>query len=289
MGTTVLACPAVHRLRTAHPECQVFFLLFTHIQDSVKVLKIVPDAHVLTIDPSSLGTLIRDTSGSCRRRRRLGIDTVINLEAFTRFEHDPRVSLRRVDERRLPPVHARGPLHRRSAHAQGRLQLALAHVAVARDARDGARPLAGRARGAAARASFRHRLTADCVVPKIPVDAAARARLEALVTRETPAAAGKRLILVNPNASKLISIRKWPLERYAELVRTSSRGSAERVRHHRRGVGMGGCEVHRRSREERSVDQSDRQDDARRADRRLQHRRSSRDERQRSSALRGAD
>ena len=42
---------------------------------------------------------------------------------------------------------------------------------------------------------------------------------QALLARETPAAAGKRLIVINPNASKLISIRKWPLERYAELVR----------------------------------------------------------------------
>ncbi len=85
MGTTVLACPAVHRLRTAHPDCQVFFLLFKQIEDSVKVLKIVPDAHVLTIDPSSLGSLIRDTVSFMSTARRLGIDTVINLEAFTRF------------------------------------------------------------------------------------------------------------------------------------------------------------------------------------------------------------
>jgi ADP-heptose:LPS heptosyltransferase len=38
------------------------------------------------------------------------------------------------------------------------------------------------------------------------------------VRRERPAAAGKRLIAINPNASKLISIRKWPLDRYAALV-----------------------------------------------------------------------
>jgi ADP-heptose:LPS heptosyltransferase len=39
-----------------------------------------------------------------------------------------------------------------------------------------------------------------------------------LLERECPGIHGKRLIAVNPNASKLIEVRKWPLERYAELV-----------------------------------------------------------------------
>jgi ADP-heptose:LPS heptosyltransferase len=51
------------------------------------------------------------------------------------------------------------------------------------------------------------------------MDAPTRQRIQGLVTRDRPATAGKRLIIVNPNASKLISIRKWPLDRYAELVR----------------------------------------------------------------------
>ena len=34
MGTTVLACPAVHRLRIAQPGCHVFFLLFKQIESS---------------------------------------------------------------------------------------------------------------------------------------------------------------------------------------------------------------------------------------------------------------
>jgi ADP-heptose:LPS heptosyltransferase len=43
--------------------------------------------------------------------------------------------------------------------------------------------------------------------------------MQDLIERLCPAARGKRLIAVNPNASKLIAIRKWPVERYAELVK----------------------------------------------------------------------
>jgi ADP-heptose:LPS heptosyltransferase len=35
---------------------------------------------------------------------------------------------------------------------------------------------------------------------------------------ERPGVAGKRIIVINPNASQLIPIRRWPLESYADLV-----------------------------------------------------------------------
>ena len=64
---------------------RIFFLLFKHIDESVKVLKLVPDAHVLTIDVSTPARLVRDTWRFMREARRLQIDTVINLEMFARF------------------------------------------------------------------------------------------------------------------------------------------------------------------------------------------------------------
>jgi ADP-heptose:LPS heptosyltransferase len=85
MGTTVLACPAVHRLRSSYPTCRVFFLLFKHIDESVKVLNMVPDADVMTIDVSNAWTVVRDTVRFMRAARRQRIDTAINLEVFARF------------------------------------------------------------------------------------------------------------------------------------------------------------------------------------------------------------
>jgi ADP-heptose:LPS heptosyltransferase len=218
MGTTVLACPAVYRLRTAYPDCQVFFLLFTQIQDSVKVLKIVPDAHVFTIDPSSLGTLIRDTARFMSTARRLGIDTVINLEAFTRFSailaylSGARTSagFHRFTQEGL---YTGGLLTHKvgyNSHLHTWQSLVTLVMALERSAEElNEMPLG----------KFPAPSATDCVVPKVRIDAAAQQQLQALVTRDRPAAAGKRLILINPNASKLISIRKWPLDRYAELVR----------------------------------------------------------------------
>lgn len=47
-----------------------------------------------------------------------------------------------------------------------------------------------------------------------------RARIHALLKQQAPGwSHGGRLILVNPNASQLVPLRKWPLDRYIELVR----------------------------------------------------------------------
>ena len=61
MGSTVLACPAVRRLKATYPDARIFFLLFKHIDESVKVLDLLPDDQVMTIDISSPATLVRDT------------------------------------------------------------------------------------------------------------------------------------------------------------------------------------------------------------------------------------
>lgn len=218
MGTTVIACPAVHRLRQAHPDCQIFFLLFSQIQDSVKVLGILPDAHVLTIDPSSLGTLVRDTLRFMSTARRLKIDTVINLEAFTRSSMiltylsgaATRVGFHRFTQEGL----YLGDLltHRvgYNPHLHTWQSLMTLVMALDRPADELSEMPLGKFRAPAA---------SECIVPKARLDGAARQRIQDLVTRDRPGVAGKRLIVVNPNASKLISIRKWPLDRYTELVR----------------------------------------------------------------------
>src|SRR5579871_6349982 len=85
MGTTVLAAPAVHRLRSRYPSCTISFLVFKHIADSVHIVGLTSTDQVLTIDVSSVTSFVRDTWRVIRLMRERGIDTVINLEMFARF------------------------------------------------------------------------------------------------------------------------------------------------------------------------------------------------------------
>ncbi len=214
MGSTVLACPAVHRLRRQYPDCRVFFLLFKHIDESVKVLNLIPDDQVLTIDISSPLTLVRDTLKFMAEARRHRMDTAINLEMFARFSTilsylsgaRTRVGFHPFTQKGLyiGDLFTHRVAYNPHVHTWQSLLALVAALEVPVDELPlGKFQVAGRD---------------ECVVPRHVSDEATRRRLEGVLLQESPAIAGKRLIAINPNASKLISIRKWPLENYARLV-----------------------------------------------------------------------
>jgi len=213
MGTTVIACPAIRRLQEIRPGAKVFFLLLKQIEASIRVLDVVPDAHVLTIDASSPWTVLRDTVRFMRDARRLGIDTVINLEAFTRFTAmigylsgaATRVGFHRFHQEGLYT----GDLftHRVQYNPHLHTWQSLTVLVNALDARADELPVG----------KFPAPPADGYVVPRIR-HPELQPRLRELLGPANAPSSDRRLIVINPNASKLISIRKWPLERYAELA-----------------------------------------------------------------------
>ena len=213
MGSTVLACPAIRRLQQRHPGCEVFFLGFTNVAPGVAVLGLVPGDRVWTIDPRSPWSLLRDTIRFLFQARRQRIDTVINLEAFTRFS--------------TLLAYASGARTRVGFHGFGQAGLytgdllthrvlynphihtwqSFAALVEALDRPAGESPLC------------KTTPDTDAWVPRIESDTAGEARgRRVLAEAGCRLEGGRRLVLVNPNASKLISIRKWPLANYAALV-----------------------------------------------------------------------
>ena len=214
MGSTIIACPAVRRLRQAHPGTKIFFLVFKHIDESVKILDLIPDSQILTIDVSSPWTLIRDTLRFMSTARREQLDTVINLEMFARFSTiltylsgaGRRVGFHPFTQKGL----YLGDLftHRVAYNPHIHTWQALMALVQSLDVPVDDVPLG----------KFPAAAESDKVIPRIESRPELRRRIEELLGGQTQALAGQRLIVVNPNASKLISIRKWPLESYARLV-----------------------------------------------------------------------
>ena len=211
MGTTVIACPAISRLRAIRPDAEVYFLLLKQIESSIRVLDVVPEANVMTIDGSSGWTVLRDTFRFMRDARRIGIDTVINLEAFTRFTAfvgylsgaATRVGFHRFSQEGLYT----GDLftHRVIYNPHLHTWQSLVTLVNALDVSPEELPVG----------KFPPPSDDQKIVPRVS-HPELRPRLLDLLGPAPPE--GRRLIVVNPNASKLISIRKWPLERYAALV-----------------------------------------------------------------------
>lgn len=84
MGSAILVDPAMRKLRD-RAGCALFFAIFEQNQSSLGLLGTVPAENIYTIRDDSLLHLIIDALRFPFWARRKGIDTVIDLELFSRF------------------------------------------------------------------------------------------------------------------------------------------------------------------------------------------------------------
>ncbi len=215
MGVLVIAYPALRKLRALYPDARIHFLCFTQIRSSIDMLGILAAEDVLTIDGASPWTLLRDTWRFLWTARRRGIDTVLNFESFVRYSTILSFlsgARRRVGFHRfLQEGIYTGDLltdkvafnaHIHTAHTF----LDLVH---ALHAPPGQIP-----------AVKRRYVDDDLSVPALHTDEATAKALWAKLRGFHPELVpGKRLVIVNPNASELLLLRKLPVEKYAALVR----------------------------------------------------------------------
>jgi ADP-heptose:LPS heptosyltransferase len=215
MGCTVLAYPAMRKTKSTYPESNLYFLLFRQIRESLDIVDLIPSDNVFTIDNSSMFSVARDTLKFIWQSRRKGIDTTINLEMFTRFGSiltylsgaRKRVGFYRYRQEGLYV----GDFFTHRVVYNPHVHTALSFVSLleALKAPFDQNPMV--------KIPLRNE---NLEVPKRRSHQQAKDNLWKMLKNENPKIdESKKLVIVNPNASKLISIRKWPLENYAGLVR----------------------------------------------------------------------
>src|SRR5215471_679062 len=84
MGTTILAEPAMRKARTEF-SAELFFVIFERNAGSLELLGTFPRENVFTISDKSLFALALDTLRFLRWCSAKNIDTVVDLELFSRF------------------------------------------------------------------------------------------------------------------------------------------------------------------------------------------------------------
>ena len=85
MGSLVLAQPMFIRLKQQYPDASIHVLMFAKNREVLDLLSVIPTENVLTLDDSSLKTLLRDSWNAIRTMRKLKIDAVIDCELFARI------------------------------------------------------------------------------------------------------------------------------------------------------------------------------------------------------------
>ena len=83
MGSAIIVDPAMRDAQARGAE--LFFLIFKSNQASLTLLNTVKHENIFTIDASTVASLVRDTLRFLLEARRHKIDTVIDLELFSRF------------------------------------------------------------------------------------------------------------------------------------------------------------------------------------------------------------
>jgi ADP-heptose:LPS heptosyltransferase len=216
MGSTILADPAMQKLKR-ELKANLFFAIFKKNRPSLELLGTVPDENIYTINESSFASFTADTVNFFSWTRKKGIDTVIDMELFSRFTA---LLAGFSGARRIVGFHAfyneglyRGGFltHRVSCNPHQHMSknfIALVNALLSNHDEvpysktmisDDETRLQTLAVGEEAKDEMRRKIRAAC-----------------------PAygAGMSRIVLFNANASDLLPIRRWPREHYITLART---------------------------------------------------------------------
>ncbi len=215
MGSTIIADPAMRRAQK-NLNAELFFVIFAKNRPSLELLDTVPRENVFTLREDSLFTLLWDSLRYLAWCRKNQIDTVIDLELFSR------VSALLTG---LSGAWRRVGFH--SFHNEGLWRGFMLTHKVAYNAHQHVAKnfiaLIYSLETDEAEVPFAKTIITDddIKLAQVSFDDATQDALRARIAPLCPNGSieGKRLVLINPNASELLPQRRWAKERYAALMR----------------------------------------------------------------------
>ena len=84
MGSLVLARPMFDHIKKKYPNASIYVLLFEQNKEVLEILKVLPQENIFTVSNSSIKQLLGDSIHVLKKMRKIGIDTVLDCELFSR-------------------------------------------------------------------------------------------------------------------------------------------------------------------------------------------------------------
>ena len=215
MGSAILADPAMRKMRRA-ANAELHFLIFSSNAASLRLLGTVPESNVFTIREDSFINLTLDSVRFLFWARRRGIDTVIDLELFSRYSAlltglsgaARRIGFHAFNDEGL----YRGDMLTHRVAYNPHLHIAKNFIALVNAV------LAGKAE-----LPFSKTLIEDSEIrlARARVEPGAIEMMRGRIRDAHPAydASRHRIVLINPNASDLLPQRRWMPERFVAVMR----------------------------------------------------------------------
>lgn len=215
LGSTILAGPAMRKARD-ELKAELYFLTSDVNFASVGLTGLVPAANVFSIRIGSLASLARDTFVFLAWARRNELDTVVDLELFSRFSAlltGCSGAARTVGFHRF---------HQEGLYRGGMLTHRVAynpHIHIAK----GFVALVDALLSRKATIPYSKTVIEDSALQfslppvEVPARDAILVRVRAALPQFDPPHG--RLVLLNPNSGDLLPLRRWPTDRYLALAR----------------------------------------------------------------------
>jgi ADP-heptose:LPS heptosyltransferase len=191
----------------------VYFVVFEDNRFILDVMEIIPEQNVITISTKSPFALAIGAFRAVLRARKLDIDAVIDMEFLTRFSAMLTFLTGAKSRVGFHTFFGDGP-YRGDLMTHRLLYNPHLHTSQMFEAMAEALT-----RDPAMLPTFDFKPPATQSFAKFNPAPGEAAEVDALLRRENPAVGSAPLILLNPNASDLLPLRRWPPMRYVELSR----------------------------------------------------------------------
>jgi len=212
-GSTVLAYPAIRRATEMVGRENVYFIVFEDNRFILDAMEIVPEGNVITIPTQNLFGLTAGALQAVLHARKIGIDAVVDLEFLTRFSAILTFATGARSRVGLHTFFGDGP-YRGDLMTHRLLYNPHLHTSQMFEAM-----VAALTCDPAVLPTFDLTPSADQPFPRFRASLSEVAEINTLLQRENPSFGSAPLILLNPNASDLLPLRRWPPLRYVELAR----------------------------------------------------------------------
>jgi len=212
-GSTVLAYPAIRRAIEIVGRENVYFVVFEDNRFILDVMEIIPEENVITIATQSPFGLALSALQAVLRIRKIRIDAVIDMEFLTRFSAMLTFISGAKSRVGFHTFFGDGP-YRGDLMTHRLLYNPHLHISEMFEAM-----VEALTRDPAVLPTFDFKPSANQPLPRFRPLLSEVAEINALLQRENPRIGSAPLILLNPNASDLLPLRRWPPLRYVELAR----------------------------------------------------------------------
>src|SRR6476619_3577944 len=212
-GSTVLAYPAIRRATAMVGRENVYFVVFEDNRFILDVMEIIPEQNVITISTKSPFALATGAFRAILRARKIDIDSVIDMEFLTRFSAMLTFLTGAKSRVGFHTFFGDGP-YRGDLMTHRLLYNPHLHTSQMFEAM-----VEALTRDPSVLPTFDFRPSANQPLARFRPSLSEVAEINALLQRENPRIGSAPLILLNPNASDLLPLRRWPSLRYVELAR----------------------------------------------------------------------